>query len=437
MRELILLTTMDSTFASKNKKMLKDIGYKSLLARSSEESISLLEMNDEIKLAIIDIDTVEDVLSLVNHIKSKIFIPVIYTTVDKKIPINLYNDFYHSCLPKDSNEFLLENLLEAALKLFSGIRDCRIKCSLNKNNENLERREQYRAIFENDQVVMMIINPETKKIVDVNFAATRFYGWSREEMTKMSLSDISLINEDLLEKKFNLVKSQKKNYFTVKNRIRNGDVIDIEVYSGPIKIEGKNLVFEIIKNVTHRKEFENMIKKLAYYDVLTDLPNRKSFSAHLTESIKKSELNNSKIVLINLDIDYFKDVNDSFGQHVGDSLLVEVARRLEKSIRESNQVYRKGGDEFAIIINETLNQNEVSKICDRLLSQLKKPVNIEGHQIFVTGSIGVSIYPEDGTDSETLLKNSDLAMYKSKEKGKNTYHFFSEKIDLEKNLREK
>ena len=426
---------MDSTFAAKNKKMLKNIGYKSLFARSSEEAISLLEMNDEIKLAIIDIDTVEDVFSLVSHIKSKIFIPVIYTTVDKKIPINLYNDFYHSCLPKDSSEFLLETLLGAALKLFSGIRDCKIKCSVNKNNENLERGEQYRAIFENDQVIMMIINPETKKIVDVNFAATKFYGWSREEMTKMSLSDISLINGELLEKKFNLVKSQKKNYFTVKNKIRNGDIIDIEVYSGPIKIDGENLVFEIIKDVTHRKEFENMIKKLAYYDALTDLPNRKSFSTQLTESIKKSEINNSKIVLINLDIDYFKDVNDSFGQHVGDSLLVEVARRLEKSIRESNQVYRKGGDEFAIIINETLSQNEVSKICDRLLSQLKKPVNIEGHQIFVTGSIGVSIYPEDGTDSETLLKNSDLAMYKSKEKGKNTYHFFSEKIDLEKKLK--
>ena len=178
-----------------------------------------------------------------------------------------------------------------------------------------------------------------------------------------------------------------------------------------------------------------MIKKLAYYDILTDLPNRKSFSDHLMDSIEKSKIDKSKIVVINLNIDYFKEINDNFGHHVGDSLLVEIARRLERSVRESNQVYRKGGDEFTVIINENLKRDEISKICERLISQLKKPVEIEGKQIFVTGSIGVAIYPEDGTDSETLLKNSDLAMYKSKQEGRNTYNFFSEKIDLETKLK--
>ena len=209
---MILLTTMDSTFAAKTKKTLRNIGYESLSACSCEESIGLLKVSNEIKLVIIDIDTVVDVLPLINHIESKIFIPIIYTTVDKKVPLNFYNSFYHSCIPKNGRDLLLESSLEAAMKLFRGIRNCKIKCQVNKNIKNLERGQEYRAIFENDQVVMMIINPETKEIVDVNSAATQFYGWSREDMLKMSLSDLSLIKEELLEKKLNLVKYKKKNH---------------------------------------------------------------------------------------------------------------------------------------------------------------------------------------------------------------------------------
>ena len=431
MINLILLITKDPEFSVRKQKIFKKIGYDNINVSSTEESIELLKKNKKISLAVIDTDTVENIEAIVNHIETQLFIPIIYTSKDIQSPQESCRDFCNISIPKDGSELLFQSSLETTIKLYEDIRECKKKCS----EQSMMQNEDYKAIFNNEHVVMMIINSETKEIIEVNPAAVKFYGWSRKEMLEMLISDINSLKKDEIDKELHLAKTKKRDYFIFKHKIKNGNIKDVEVYSGPITIGGKTLLLSIIKDITQLKENENVIKKLAYYDYLTSLPNRRSFSDQLETSIESCKSDNSKLILLEIDIDYFKSVNDNFGHHVGDLLLKEIARRLENNVRTCNQVYRKGGDEFAIIINESLGYSEISKIGSRILSQLKKPLCIDENQVFVTASIGVAVYPDDGYDSETILKNSDLAMYKSKKDGGNTYNFFSEKIALKTKLK--
>jgi diguanylate cyclase (GGDEF)-like protein/PAS domain S-box-containing protein len=430
---LILVATLDSNFENKIQKNFENTEYKNIIVNSFEETIDRLEKNKNIKLVIIDIDTIENVTSIIDYIDSKLFIPFVYVSEYKKIPSNLYNKYYYSCILKDDSEFY--SSLKAAIKLFENIRISKRKYFEEKNSGILEKTGEWQAIFENDYVIMLIINPETSEIVDSNPAASKFYGWSREEMSKMRVSDINTLKEVDVKKKIALLKNKNANHFTVKHRIRNGDIKDVEVYPVFVDIKGEKLIFVIVQDITERKKYEENIKKIAYYDYLTDIPNRQSFSDQLKISTENCKSNNSKMILLEIDIDYFKNINDTFGHCVGDMVLIETSKRLQDIEIKSSQLFRKGGDEFAIIISEDLSQNKISKICDRILYQIKKPIVIEGNQIFITASIGVAIYPDDGLDNETLLKNSDMAMYRSKKNGRNVYCFFSEKINLESKIR--
>jgi len=406
--------------------------YSNINASSTEESIKVLKKNNEISLAVIDVDTIENVDTIVNHIESQVFIPIIYTSKDQNLHCQrLSEEFCHSYIPKDGSEVLFRSSIETTIKIYRDIRAQKNKYS----EQYLIQNKGYKVIFDNENVVMMIIDPDTKEIIDANPAAVKFYGWYREEMLNMRITDINTLKKHEIEKELYLSKTQKRDHFVFKHRTSNGSIKDVEVSSGPIKIGKKIFVFTIIRDITQRKENERIMTKLAYYDSLTNLPNRKSFSDQLKVSMENYKLNNLKLILFNIDIDYFKDVNDNFGHHSGDLLLKEIAIRLENSVRVPNQVYRKGGDEFSIIINENLGYGEISKLCRKILFNLKKPFWIDENQLFITASIGVAICPYDGDDSETILKNSELAMYKSKQEGGNSYHFFSKKIDLETKIK--
>ncbi|WP_284641000.1 putative bifunctional diguanylate cyclase/phosphodiesterase [Paenibacillus silviterrae] len=182
--------------------------------------------------------------------------------------------------------------------------------------------------------------------------------------------------------------------------------------------------YATIRAVNQRKRAEEQIVHMAYHDALTDLPNRLMFDEKLKSCFEQAQKSGSMMAVIFLDLDRFKVINDTLGHHVGDKLLEYLARKLKVYAKEKDLVARFGGDEFMILLSNVTHVDEPAQFAKGIPELLKEPFVIENQELFVTASIGISIYPNDGADTETLLKNADIAMYRSKEKGGNSYHYY-------------
>lgn len=179
------------------------------------------------------------------------------------------------------------------------------------------------------------------------------------------------------------------------------------------------------RDVSQRKETEKQLEYRAYYDSLTGLPNRLLFRDRLVNALAHAKRNRVGVAVMYLDVDHFKLVNDGLGHSFGDLLLADVARRLHTALRASDTISRIGGDEFSVLLPEVTNTEAVAGVARKILDALDKPFRVEGHDLFVTASIGISCYPSDGDDAETLLKCADAAMYRAKELGRNQAQLFT------------
>ncbi|NQY22789.1 MAG: EAL domain-containing protein [Campylobacteraceae bacterium] len=198
------------------------------------------------------------------------------------------------------------------------------------------------------------------------------------------------------------------------------------------EIEERYLVEnKLRKSYEEAKKISALVQNQANYDFLTQLANRNLLLERFSQALIRAKRENNKVALIFIDLDRFKYVNDTFGHSVGDSLLKEVAARLLYILRESDTASRLGGDEFAIILPDVKKEQEIEIVVQRILESLVKPFNLEGHEAFISASIGVTFFPEDGQDTETLLRKADTAMYKAKQKGRNNFQFFTNVMDLE------
>ncbi len=173
------------------------------------------------------------------------------------------------------------------------------------------------------------------------------------------------------------------------------------------------------------------VEYLAFHDSLTDLPNRAYFSRLLTQSMHEARRYERQFALLFLDLDRFKHINDSLGHDAGDDLLQEIARRLSRSVRESDVVARLGGDEFVVLLPNIPDPQQVAPVADKILAACGKPFTLAGQEFRVTVSIGITLFPKDGDDEQTLMKNADMAMYHAKELGKNNFQYFSESLNTD------
>ncbi|MBX9871141.1 MAG: EAL domain-containing protein [Burkholderiaceae bacterium] len=184
-------------------------------------------------------------------------------------------------------------------------------------------------------------------------------------------------------------------------------------------------------DITDRKAAEQRIEYLAYHDALTGLPNRLLVQDRFVQAMAQADRHQTRIALVYLDLDNFKTINDTLGHAAGDELLREVARRLRESVRDSDTISRQGGDEFLLMLGELSDTEVVAAVVLKIMDRLQEPVRIGTQELSVSASIGVAIGPEDGRDFETLRKKADMAMYRSKEAGRNAYHFFDPTMDAE------
>ncbi|WP_164472773.1 putative bifunctional diguanylate cyclase/phosphodiesterase [Cohnella candidum] len=295
-------------------------------------------------------------------------------------------------------------------------------------------RNQLQTIFDNLDILSWAFDVSQQRYIHVSSAVEKIYGIPRELYAshpdywrkQIHPEDSQRVDEAQPL----LLKGQK---LLLEHRIvhPDGTVKWVESHTIPIFDESRSLIRleGVATDVTLRKEAEERLQHLAYHDALTGLPNRLLFTAKLDAAIARSRGTGNKTAVLYLDLDRFKYINDSLGHDIGDQLLQVIATRLQACAGAGDVVSRQGGDEFAIVLANVRSQEQIRLSAEKVLAAVHQPVKLFHLEFMVTTSIGISVFPDYGTDTATLLKQADQAMYVAKEKGKGHYQFFSQKLD--------
>lgn len=316
---------------------------------------------------------------------------------------------------------------------------------LKKQRAQLVDKSYVDSIIGNMINSLIVVDMEGR-IKRVNKATLDLLGFIEEELIDQKVEKI--FPDELLLMVMALKTPAKKGFLSnieTAYLSKSGQLIPV-FFSGSVMQNQQGAVDGIIcvaQDITERKKSVERLNYLASHDALTNLPNRTLFYDRLGQAISRVAWRNRLVGVLFLDLDRFKVINDTLGHAVGDLLLQEVSKRLGLLLRNGDTVARLGGDEFVIILDDVAKAEDIAKICQKILDSLLKPFFLKGHELFITASIGISLYPNDGRDAETLLKNADTAMYKAKEQGRNNYQHFSpnmnvkalERLSLETNLR--
>lgn len=284
-----------------------------------------------------------------------------------------------------------------------------------------------------------IITDGDNKILSVNPAFTRITGYSAGEVIGNDPGILSSGEHPASFYKSMWSSLEETGHWQgeIWNKRKSGEVYPEWLSINVLRDEAGKIMrhIAVFSDITDDKKAQEIIKKQANFDELTGLPNRHLFFDRLNKAIQTANRRRSMIGLLFLDLDGFKSVNDTLGHSVGDQLLKEAALRLRSLVRDSDTVARLGGDEFTILLNDLNSVTDMSPTIDKALSVLSEPYQIANSELHVTASIGATVYPEDGADQETLIKNADSAMYSAKDAGRNTYHFFTEAMQIESEKR--
>lgn len=299
--------------------------------------------------------------------------------------------------------------------------------------------ERFRGAFENAQLAMILIGMDGR-IFQSNRFAQDLLTYSAKDLDGMHISRL-IPHEDkiglkdsltrLIEGEENRVRSERR--MLCQNGLEIWTNFQIVLQRDPA---GDDSYFIIqAADVTDIKLSQRRMERMAFYDTLTDLANRRLFQDRLQQAIEHCQRSSHLSALLYLDLDQFKRVNDTLGHEAGDGLLREVALRLTECVRTEDTVGRTGGDEFTVLLFDIESAAAAGVVAEKILTSLREPIGVSGHNLVVTTSIGVAIIPSDGRDANVVMKNADLAMYRAKERGRNNYQFFSEDMNTRAILR--
>jgi diguanylate cyclase (GGDEF)-like protein/PAS domain S-box-containing protein len=318
----------------------------------------------------------------------------------------------------------------------------KLQSEILQNNEN-----KYRALFEESADANWLM--DEKCYLACNSAALQMFGYSNVAEIKHP-ADISPPNQTdgrssqtVAEEKIAAAFLNGKERFEWLHQRKDGNVFPAEVCLTALTLSGQPTLLATVRDITERKVAQERVQYLAYYDALTGLPNRTLLLDRLAKALAAARRQNNKIVLLYLDLDRFKGINDSLGHSVGDLFLQEVAGQLKRWGREQDTVARLGGDEFLIMLTDVKDIPDAAVAAERLMDAMTADFVVQGHTLGVSCSLGISVFPEHGADSETLIKNADAAMYSAKADGRNNFRFFTddmnaqaiERLTLESSLR--
>jgi diguanylate cyclase (GGDEF)-like protein/PAS domain S-box-containing protein len=283
----------------------------------------------------------------------------------------------------------------------------------------------------------IVITDYEGKIVWVNRAFTTMTGYGKEEVLSKNLRLLKSGDqpESYYANLWSTISSGKVWQGEIVNRRKDGTTYTEEMTITPVSRDVGNpadrYFIAIKQDITKRKRAEERVQYLAYYDALTGLPNRTLLQDRLAKALAGARRRKDKAAILFLDLDRFKDINDSLGHSVADLLLQEVAERLKTWAREQDTVARVGGDEFLIVLTGVKDVADAAVATERIVNLMTAEFVVQGHSLSIGCSVGISIFPEHGADGETLIKNADAAMYSAKENGRNRFQFFTEDMNAQ------
>ena len=292
-----------------------------------------------------------------------------------------------------------------------------------------ESEARYQALFEHSIDAVFLMRPDGR-ILSANAQASRLLGYTQSELRALGRAGLTEPDDPRVAALLDDHRREGAARGELKMRRKDGIWVPVEVSSTTLRDRaGKLCASLIIRDITDRKRAEEHIEYLAYHDELTGIPNRAHFQRAFEHAIAISQRQGLKSALMVVDLDRFKNINDIVGHEAGDQLLKQVASRLRTSLRDADVLARLGGDEFVILMQDASSIEAVSAVANKLLEATSRPLVIDEQEFLITASIGISTSPRDGTDLQTLLRNSDVAMYRAKESGKNGFQYFSPDMD--------
>ncbi|WP_209123804.1 bifunctional diguanylate cyclase/phosphodiesterase [Alkalihalobacillus sp. BA299] len=296
---------------------------------------------------------------------------------------------------------------------------------LKQNIKSIEESEErYRRLVERSPETILV--HIMGKIVYINNAGVRLLG-ARDLNGIIGKHILDFIpqkdREETKKRIINVQERVERELVEQKILLPNGQTVFVEIIAFKTNYHGKEAVQVIVRDISERKKAEASAHYLAYYDTITGLANRNLLNKHINKMLAQAKRNNQKMAVMFLDLDRFKIINDTLGHAIGDSLLKEVSKRLKRCLPDDDIIARYGGDEF-IILRQNTTYKDVSNIAQGIVRELSSPLMLNGNQLFISPSIGISIYPNHGDSVDALIKNADMAMYMAKENGGNNYCFY-------------
>jgi len=295
--------------------------------------------------------------------------------------------------------------------------------------------DRFRIIFDSVNDGIFISNPATGKFIDINEPGCRMFGYRKADLLGQDVDTLSSgvhpYTADMAIELNEKARLGEPQIFEWLCKNKDGSLFWTEISLRYSMFGKASAIVAIIRDIAERKALDARILYLAQHDVLTGLSNRTMFISALEQSIAQSLRSGKKFAILSLDLDHFKDVNDTRGHSSGDRLLRLVAARLQSVVRANESVARFGGDEFAVLLSDLSEPPEIATLAERLIAAIKKPFIMDGTKCHVGASIGVAIFDENARDAETLLSHADIALYRAKAEGGGTFRFFSDSMNEE------
>jgi diguanylate cyclase (GGDEF)-like protein len=280
----------------------------------------------------------------------------------------------------------------------------------------------YEFLFRNSKIPQLLVDTSNDSLVRSNRAASRLFGFPRKTLAEIPFSNLCQPSDSgEIASSFGGTLKQA--------RVSGNQKILVDVIASVPEDKHPRIQHYFLLNASSMDKRSQSIRFQAYYDPLTRLPNRNFLFEHLQKLLATHRRENNRFALLFVDLDRFKQVNDTLGHDVGDQVLLTVGERLKSRLRESDILARLGGDEFTIVLPHLRDQMDASMVAKTLVNNLKEPFSVAGYDIHIGASVGISIYPDNGEDANTLLKNADIAMYQAKDMGRGGYCFFQDEMN--------
>jgi diguanylate cyclase (GGDEF)-like protein/PAS domain S-box-containing protein len=453
----ILIADDDPRARASLKEVLSTTSYETTLAKNSSEAIELLNSGN-FDLILLDLNMPDmyghKVMEHIhnNQLNCDIIVISGETTFDQAT----------KALRKGAQDFLRKPYApDELLRSVANVLERReLKAANHSIQLRLQESESLHKFIVNNSPDMIYLLDQTGRFAFINKRVKSLLGYDQNEIIGEHFS--MLIHKEDIEKAqfvFNERRTGERSTRNAELKLRSKDNNGTQLFgSGTVPVElsaigiyttneneTKSFIgtYGVARDISERKHAEELIKYQLYHDLLTNLPNRSLFRERLNMAIAQSKRSGKKLAVMYLDMDRFKIINDSLGHYVGDELLKIIGQRLRNELREADTLARVGGDEFNLLVPEINDIQDARNLAEKILQLTAKPFIINNEEIFISFSIGISIFPSDGDTKDLLIKNADIAMYKVKNAGKNGYAFYSEKmkshfsqsLDIENGLR--